>query len=78
MNNYAYGTIAGLQKAHYGTTVGCVFRDGRRAVLARLRGHRARPTAPTACGSSRPSEFKPALEQAVASDKPFVHRRRRC
>jgi thiamine pyrophosphate-dependent acetolactate synthase large subunit-like protein len=30
MNNGAYGTIAGLQKAHYGTTVGAIFhkRDG--------------------------------------------------
>jgi acetolactate synthase I/II/III large subunit len=29
MNNYAFGTIAGLQKAHYGTTIGCVFqKDG--------------------------------------------------
>lgn len=26
MNNCAYGTIAGLQMAHYGTTVGCLFR----------------------------------------------------
>jgi acetolactate synthase-1/2/3 large subunit len=25
MNNYAYGTIAGLQLAHFGTTFGCVF-----------------------------------------------------
>ena len=25
MNNFAYGTIAGLQMAHYGTTIGCVF-----------------------------------------------------
>ena len=29
MNNYAYGTIAGLEMAHYGTTFGSVFRkDG--------------------------------------------------
>ena len=29
MNNFAYGTIAGLQMAHYGTTIGCVFKkDG--------------------------------------------------
>ena len=30
MNNYAYGTIAGLEMAHYGTTFGCVFQqDGK-------------------------------------------------
>ena len=30
MNNYAYGTIAGLEMAHYGTAFGCVFkRDGK-------------------------------------------------
>jgi len=29
MNNFAFGTIAGLQKAHYGTTTGTLFRkDG--------------------------------------------------
>ena len=29
MNNLAYGTIAGLQKAHFGTTLGTVFeKDG--------------------------------------------------
>ena len=30
MNNFAYGTIAGLEKAHYGTTFGTVFeKDGK-------------------------------------------------
>ena len=30
MNNYAFGTIAGLEKAHYGTTFGTVFeKDGK-------------------------------------------------
>ena len=26
MNNCAYGTMAGLEMAHYGTAFGCVFR----------------------------------------------------
>jgi acetolactate synthase-1/2/3 large subunit len=30
MNNFAFGTIAGLQKAHFGTTLGTVFqKDGK-------------------------------------------------
>ena len=30
MNNYAFGTIAGLEKAHFGTTFGTVFeKDGK-------------------------------------------------
>ena len=34
MNNLAFGTIAGLEKAHFGTTFGTVFRQERSAVLA--------------------------------------------
>ena len=37
MNNLAYGTIAGLEKAHFGTTFGTVFRRNERTVLAGLR-----------------------------------------
>ena len=40
MNNCAFGTIAGLQKAHYGTTFGTRVREGRQALFAGLRGHR--------------------------------------
>jgi acetolactate synthase-1/2/3 large subunit len=68
MNNGAYGTIAGLQKAHYGTTVGTVFiKDGEPyspdyAAIARAYGvEGVRKTRP---------EFKPALEAAIASGRP--------
>ena len=71
MNNSAYGTIAGLQMAHYGSTVGCVFRkDGEPyspdfAAIARgygAEGVKIRSAA----------EFKDVLTKAVASGKPFV------
>jgi acetolactate synthase-1/2/3 large subunit len=71
MNNYAYGTIAGLEMAHYGTAFGCVFQRGAEpyspdfAAIARAYG---------ADGAQIKSaeEFKPALERAVKSGRPFV------
>lgn len=71
MNNNAFGTIAGLQKAHYGLTYGTTFpRDGddtvpKYADIAKaygVEGVRVRSAA----------EFKPALEAAIASGKPTV------
>ncbi len=71
MNNFAFGTIAGLEKAHYGTTFGTVFeKDGKPyspdyAAIAKAYGidgvkiHKA-------------AEFRPALEKAIKSKKPFV------
>ena len=40
MNNHAFGTIAGLEMAHYGTTFAHGVREGRQVVVARLRGDR--------------------------------------
>jgi acetolactate synthase-1/2/3 large subunit len=71
MNNMAFGTIAGLEKAHYGTTFGTVFeKDGKPyspdyAAIAKAYGidgvkiHKA-------------AEFLPALEKAINAKKPFV------
>lgn len=71
MNNNAYGTIAGLEMAHYGTAFGTVFRRKGEpyhvdfAAIAKAYGvdgvqiHSA-------------AEFKPALEQAIASGQPCV------
>jgi acetolactate synthase I/II/III large subunit len=71
MNNNAFGTIAGLQKAHYGTTIGTLFlKDGK-------------PYSPDYAGIARAygiegvkiesaDEFKPALKRAIESNKPFV------
>jgi acetolactate synthase I/II/III large subunit len=71
MNNYAFGTIAGLEMAHYGTAFGCVFRkDGKPyspdfAAIARAYGAEG-----VQIGSAQ--EFKPALERAIRSRRPFV------
>ncbi|KAB0622936.1 thiamine pyrophosphate-binding protein [Castellaniella defragrans] len=71
MNNCAFGTIAGLQKAHYGTTTGTVFaKDGQPytpdyAAVARAYGAEGIRIQDTA-------EFKDALARAIASGKPCV------
>jgi len=71
MNNHAYGTIAGLEKAHFGTTYGTVFEKNGKpyspdyATIAKAYGvdgikiHSA-------------AEFKPALERAIKSNSPYV------
>ena len=71
MNNNAYGTIAGLEMAHYGTSFGCVFRRKGEpyfvdyAAIARAYGIDGIQVQSAA-------EFKPALEKALASGKPTV------
>jgi len=71
MNNYAYGTIAGLQMAHYGTSFGCVFRrDGRPyspdfAAVAHAYGAEG-------VRISSAEQFRPALQHAIESNRPFV------
>lgn len=71
MNNFAFGTIAGLQKAHYGTTLGTLFeKDGQPyspdfAAIARAYGIEG-------VKIERAEEFKPALEAAIATNKPVV------
>lgn len=71
MNNNAYGTIAGLEMAHYGTAFGTVFRRKGEpyhvdfAAIARAYGVDGVQVRSAA-------EFKPALEQAIASGKPCV------
>ena len=71
MNNCAYGTIAGLQKAHFGTTLGTLFEhDGQPyspdfAAIARAFGV-------DGVKIERAEDFKPALEHAIASRRPCV------
>lgn len=71
MNNNAFGTIAGLEKAHYDTTYGTVFeKDGEStspdyAAVARAYGI-------DSFRINSAAEFKPALEQAIAMNKPVV------
>ncbi|MHB1199262.1 MAG: thiamine pyrophosphate-binding protein [Polaromonas sp.] len=71
MNNSAFGTIAGLEMAHYGTTFGTVFqKDGQPysadfAAIARAYGAEG-------VQIKSAQEFKPALERAIQSGRPFV------
>lgn len=71
MNNFAFGTIAGLQKAHFGTTLGTVFqKDGEPyspdyAAIARAYGVEGIKV-------QSAGEFKPALERAIKANKPVV------
>ena len=71
MNNFAFGTIAGLQKAHFGTTLGTLFvKDGKPyqadfAAVARAYGAQGEKVESAAA-------FKEILERAIASNQPFV------
>lgn len=71
MNNFAYGTIAGLEQAHFNTTFGTVFeKDGK-------------PYSPDYAGIAKAYgvdgvkinaavEFEPALKAAIKANRPFV------
>jgi len=71
MNNHAFGTIAGLEKAHFDTTYGTIFRkDGKPyspdyAAIAKAYGVEGVKVQAAA-------EFKPALQRAIEANKPFV------
>jgi acetolactate synthase-1/2/3 large subunit len=71
MNNYAFGTIAGLQKAHFGTTLGTLFhKDGKPyspdyAAIAKAYGIEG-------VKIQSADEFKSVLKLAIESNKPFV------
>jgi acetolactate synthase I/II/III large subunit len=71
MDNAAFGTIAGLEKMHYGTTFGCMFeRNGEPyaidyAAIARACGARG-------ISIQAASELGPALREALASNLPTV------
>ena len=71
MNNNAFGTIAGLEKAHFDTTYGTVFeKEGKStspnyAAIARAYGVEGVKIESAA-------QFEPALENAIASNQPVV------
>jgi acetolactate synthase-1/2/3 large subunit len=71
MDNSAFGTIAGLEEMHYGTTFGCMFeRDGKPyhvdyAAMARAFGANG-------VRISAADELGPALQDAVAADGPTL------
>ena len=71
MDNSAFGTIAGLEKMHYGWSFGCMFEcKGEKYTVdfaAIARAHGARGVMITEA-----SELGPALEEALASGMPTV------
>ena len=73
MNNNAFGTIAGLQKAHYGLTYGTTF-PGSPDAPTNGPGYAEIAQAYGAEGVriSSADELLPALEAAIASGKPTV------
>jgi acetolactate synthase-1/2/3 large subunit len=71
MNNNAYGTIAGLQMAHFGHTYGTTFPGeigGRVPDYAAI----ARAYGADGVAIARADELLPALEAAIASGRPTV------
>lgn len=73
MNNNAFGTIAGLQKAHYGLTYGTTFPGSPDAPTNRP-GYAeiARAYGAEGVRITSADELLPALEAAIASGKPTV------
>ena len=71
MNNCAYGTIAGLQKAHYNTTVGTVFEVGGQPYSPDFAAI-ARGFGVDGVKVERADQFRPTLEAAIASGRPCV------
>jgi len=67
MNNNAYGVIAGLEKAHFGTTFGTIFPKGLPDYAALARAYGAE-----GISIQSAEEFKPALERAIECGKPCV------
>ncbi len=72
MNNFAYGTIAGLQMAHFGTTIGCVFRDKAGEPYSPDFAAIARAYGAEGVRIESAAQFKEVLQRAVASNRPFV------
>jgi acetolactate synthase-1/2/3 large subunit len=71
MNNAAFGTIAGLQRKHYGSGYGCEFEaDGASYTPDFAAIGRACGADGVAVGS--PDELEPALRHAVRSGRPTV------
>lgn len=73
MNNNAFGTIAGLQSAHYGLTYGTLFPKAE-SVMEQTPDYASIAKA-YGCDGVRVASaagFKPALEAAIASGRPTV------
>lgn len=73
MNNNAFGTIAGLQKAHYQLNYGTLF-PGKAGDVDTTPNYAdiAKAYGVQGLRITSAEEFKPALEEALASGKPYV------
>jgi acetolactate synthase-1/2/3 large subunit len=71
MNNNAFGTIAGLQKAHFNTTYGTTFGPNDGTALPNY-ADVARAYGCEGVRISAAGELKPVLEGALRSGRPFV------
>jgi acetolactate synthase-1/2/3 large subunit len=71
MNNNAFGTIAGLERAHFGTTFGTVFEKNGKPYTPDYAGM-ARAYGIDGIKITSAAEFKPALERAIKSNSPYV------
>jgi acetolactate synthase-1/2/3 large subunit len=71
MNNNAFGTIAGLEKAHYDTTYGTVFENADGPVPTDF-GAIARAYGADGISLTSAAEFAPALADAIARNRPVV------
>lgn len=71
MNNNAFGTIAGLEKAAFDTTYGTVFGNGDDPMYTDFAAI-AEAYGVTGIKVESAAEFKPALERAIALQAPVV------
>jgi len=71
MNNNAFGTIAGLEKAHYSTTFGTVFEKNGESTSPNY-AEIARAYGVEGIKIASAEEFKPALIRAIELNKPVV------
>ena len=72
MNNSAFGTIAGLEFANYGTNYGTVFKTPEGASYSPNWAEVAKAYGVEAVRVESAEAFKPALERAVAANKPYL------
>ncbi len=75
MNNCAFGTIAGLENANYGTKFGTTFHTPDGEVYSPNWAEVAKAYGVEAIRVGSAAEFKPAMEKAVAANKagkPFL------
>jgi acetolactate synthase-1/2/3 large subunit len=71
MNNNAFGTIAGLEKAAFDTTYGTVFGTADDPLYTDFAAI-AEAYGVTGIKVESAAEFKPALERAIALERPVV------